>query len=155
MLYLTFIWSYLLMQYIWAAVASLGSCPRNNIYFAGSQLAVFQGATALLVGYVPPHFHAAPESESTRIIRKWSGNSPQRGNKFTQNYGSNECYTFLTNRFVIRRNPFDSIYPDSLKRACAEYRIDEARKEVGSIDSRDSGQISLSTLQWAAWRCSE
>src|SRR4029077_20142802 len=32
------------MQYIWAAVASLVSCPRNNIYFAGGQLAVFQGA---------------------------------------------------------------------------------------------------------------
>jgi hypothetical protein len=35
-------------------------------------------AAAFLVGYVPPHFLAAPESESTRTIRKWSGMRPPR-----------------------------------------------------------------------------
>jgi hypothetical protein len=77
------------------------------MYFAGSQLAVFQGAnerpylnhtgresnaekrptgsgpkgcdengpaTALLVGHVPPHFHATLETKSTyQEYRKWSG----------------------------------------------------------------------------------
>ena len=67
---------------------NLVSCPRNNIYFAGSQLAVFSTRER---APIPHHFHATLETKSTRNIEIGAGCSAPRALS-TAHFDRNKIY---------------------------------------------------------------